>query len=409
MAKINKNYKKLVAGYLFPEIAKRTRDFKEKNPDADVMRLGIGDTTEPLPMTTVAGMVNYSLRLAQRDTYKGYGDEQGEQELRTALIHHYSKRGIVNLDSSEIFISDGAKPDVANIQSIFGLENIVAVQDPAYPVYVDTNVIAGRTGEFLVSGKYNGLIYMPCTAGNNFVPAAPKEKADLIYLCFPNNPTGAVATKEQLKEFVDIARKEKSVIIFDAAYAPFIQDKDIPKSIYEIEGAKECAIEINSFSKIAGFTGVRLGWTVVPKDLVCEDSAQGELHKMWNRRQCTFFNGASNIAQSGGLAALTDGGQRECQELARYYMHNADLISKSLTSLGLRTYGGTNAPYVWMQTPDKMKSWDFFDKLLNEAHVVCTPGSGFGPCGEGYVRFSSFGHRENIEKAIDSMSKNLKL
>jgi len=407
MATINKNYDKLAAGYLFPEIAKRTNAFLQKNPGTEVMRLGIGNTTEPLTHTIIRGLQIGVEKLASVDTYSGYGDEQGDKRLRKALADRYEKMG-VKLEPEEIFVSDGAKPDSANIQSIFSEDSVVAVQDPAYPVYVDSNVIAGRTKSF-VNGKYEGLVYMPCTADKGFFPDLPSERVDLIYLCSPNNPTGAVATKEQLKMFIDYARLTQAVIIFDAAYSAYISDPTLPKSIFEVEGAKECAIEINSFSKDAGFTGVRLGWTVVPKTILTAGEDASKLNSLWNRRQTTMFNGASNIVQEGGLASLTEGGRRECQSLVSYYMENARTIKEGLEKLGLKVYGGTNAPYIWMKTPNGTKSWEFFDKLLNEAHVVCTPGSGFGPSGEGYVRFSAFGHRENVEKAVKSMQDNLRL
>ena len=409
MAKINSNYDRLVAGYLFPEIARRTKAFLEANPGIKIMRLGIGDTTKPITPSILKGL-NYGVeRLGHVETYRGYGDEQGDIRLKASLVKYYSNIG-VNIYSSEIFISDGAKPDCANIQSIFSLENVVAIQDPAYPVYVDTNVIAGRTGQFnKEEGQYEGLVYMPCTEENNFFPDVPSRQIDLIYLCSPNNPTGAVATREQLKNFIDYARGIKAIIIFDAAYSFFILNHDLPKSIYEIDGAKECSIEINSFSKIAGFTGVRLGWTFVPKDIICENSDLGKINTIWNRRQCTFFNGASNIAQEGGLAALTEEGQEECKELVDYYMENARIIREGLKSIWLVVYGGENAPYIWMKTPNNMRSWEFFDKLLNETHVVGTPGIGFGARGEGYFRLSAFGHRENIKEAIESIKNNLRL
>ena len=409
MAKINLNYRKLSAGYLFQEIGRRTKEFTENNPGIKVMKLGIGNTTEPITPTTLEGLHFGVEKLGKIETYTGYGDEQGDKRLREALVKFYEKKGIV-LDLTEIFISDGAKPDTANIQSIFGLENIVAVQDPSYPVYVDTNVIAGRTNEFNENkNQYDGIVYMPCNEENNFFPEIPDKKVDLIYLCFPNNPTGAVATKEQLKKFVDYARENKTIIIFDAAYSAFISDSNLPKSIYEIDGAKECSIEINSFSKIAGFTGIRLGWTIVPKDLITENSRPEELNFMWNRRQTTFFNGASNIAQEGGLAALTEQGQKECKILADYYITNAKIIKQGLEAIGLKVFGGDNAPYLWVQTPNKMDSWEFFDKLLKETCVVGTPGSGFGPSGQGYFRLSAFGHKKDIENAVESIKNNLKL
>jgi LL-diaminopimelate aminotransferase len=407
MATTNPNYDKLQAGYLFPEIAKRTRAFIAANPGAAVMRLGIGDTTEPLTPSVIAGLHRGVDKLADVKSYTGYGAEQGNADLRGALAKRYAGMG-VQLDDDEVFVSDGAKPDSANIQSIFGPDNVVAVQDPAYPVYVDSNVIAGRTGLWK-DGRFEGLVYMPCNESNGFFPGVPKGKVDLIYICSPNNPTGAVATKAQLKAFVDYAREHKAVIIFDSAYAAYISDPALPRSIFEIEGAKECAVELSSFSKEAGFTGVRLGWTVVPKSVACENAEPGKIHRLWNRRQTTMFNGASNIVQEGGVAVLSEAGQKESAEMVAYYMNNARTIKAGLERLGITVFGGVNAPYVWMKCPNNMKSWDFFDKLLTEAHVVGTPGAGFGPSGEGYFRLSSFGHAEDIAKAMASIEKNLKI
>jgi LL-diaminopimelate aminotransferase len=407
MARINPNYGKLEAGYLFPEIGRRVRVFQEKNPSARVMRLGIGNTTEPLTPTVINGLRRGVDLLADVATYTGYGDEQGEMALRESLARRYARYG-ASLEPDEVFVSDGAKPDSANIQSIFGVDNAVAVQDPAYPVYVDTNVIAGRTGKWK-DARYEGLVYMPCTEENGFFPDLPRGKVDLIYICSPNNPTGSVATKAQLKAFVDYAIARRAVIIFDAAYAAFISNPDLPRTIYEVEGARRCAIEINSLSKEAGFTGVRLGWAVVPKALECEDGKPGVLNRLWFRRQTTMFNGASNIAQRGALAVLSPEGQKECQGLVGYYMNNARVIREGLESVGLRCFGGVNAPYVWMKTPNGLSSWECFDKMLEEAHVVGTPGSGFGPSGEGYFRLSAFGHAEDIERAVASIRENLRL
>jgi len=409
MATINPNYDKLAAGYLFPEVARRVGVFAEKHPGAKILRLGIGDTTEPLTPAVVAGLHAGVDRLASRESYTGYGDYEGDPPMREALARIYAQRG-VELGLDEIFVSDGAKPDSGNIQSIFAADNVVAVQDPAYPVYVDTNVIAGRAGRFdPVTQQYDRIVYMPCTAQNGFFPELPTQHVDIVYLCSPNNPTGAVATKEQLSGFVRYAREHRAVVIFDAAYSAFIRDDALPRSIYEVEGAKQCAIEINSFSKIAGFTGVRLGWAVVPQALEIEDGGAGKLNQLWRRRQSTFFNGASNVVQAGGMAALSEQGLAECQGLIDYYMRNAAIIRTALEELGLDVYGGDNAPYVWMKAPNGMKSWDFFDKLLTEAHVVGTPGAGFGPSGEGYFRLSSFGHRESIEQAVVSIRENLRL
>ena len=409
MAKINANYRKLRAGYLFPEIGRRVSLFQQENPGIKIHRLGIGNTTEPLTPAVTAGLQEGVGRLAKADTYTGYGDEQGDKDLRLALARFYGNRGI-SLAPEEIFISDGAKSDAGNIQAIFSADSRIAVQDPAYPVYVDTNVIAGRSGPYNPdSGNYSGFVYMVCDCENNFIPEPPREVVDLIYLCNPNNPTGAAATRTELQEFVDYAREHRAVIVFDAAYAEFISDPGLPRSIYEVEGAKECAIEINSFSKLAGFTGVRLGFSVVPEALVVADSEPGEVHKLWLRRQTTFFNGASNIAQRGGLAVLSPEGLKESEELVGYYMENARIIGEGIESLGLAFYGGVNAPYLWVKTPGDMSSWDFFEKMLQEAQVVGTPGSGFGPSGEGYIRLSAFGHRSDIEEAVQSLQNSLRL
>lgn len=407
MATINKNYDKLQGAYMFGEVAKRMKDFLEKNPGVEIFRLGIGDTTQPLTPTVIKGLKEKVKKLSKKKTYTGYGHPQGDASLRQALVEFYKERN-VSLALDEIFISDGAKSDSGNIASIFGLENVVAIADPVYPVYLDSNVIAGRTGEFK-NGKYEGIIYMPCSEENGFVPGLPKAKADMIYICSPNNPTGSVATHKQLKAFVDYALKNKSVIIFDACYAQYISDESLPKSIYEIEGAKKCAIEINSFSKWSGFTGVRLGWTVVPMDLMVEDTPKGKLNNLWNRRQSTIFNGASNISQAGALAVLSSVGRKESKKLIAYYMDNAKKIKRSLASLGFKVFGGENAPYIWLKAPNNLTSWEFFDKLLREAHVVVTPGSLFGKEGEGYVRLSTFTDKRDVKKAMESIKRNLKI
>lgn len=405
MAKINPNYQKLSAGYLFPEIARRTNQFLSENEGVQVMRLGIGDTTEPIVPSVIDGLHRGVDSLGNAESYTGYGPAEGITQLREAIADFYNEQG-ANIDASEVFISDGAKSDSANIQGIFSDDCVVAVQDPAYPVYVDSNVIAGRTGLTGENG-YDGLVYMPCTEENGFFPELPKGKVDLIYLCSPNNPTGAVASKEQLKSFIDYARENKAVILFDSAYASFITDSHLPKSIYEIEGAHECAIELNSFSKTAGFTGVRLAWTIVPKACLAEDATEGVLHSLWTRRQNTFFNGASNIVQSGGLSVLGQEGRAQTERQVAFYLENASIINAGLLAKGITTYGGGNAPYVWLKTPNNLTSWEFFDKLLNECHVVGTPGSGFGPAGEGFFRLSAFGHRENVEAAVSSIKENL--
>jgi len=414
MAKVNSNYGKLADSYLFAEIAKRAATFTRDNPNATIYKLGIGDTTEAITPHVLEGLRRGVEKLGDVRTYSGYGNEQGNKALREAIAVFYTQRGVC-LDSSEIFVSDGAKTDSANIQSIFSQDSVVAVQDPAYPVYVDSNVASGRTGEFNKErGQYDDLVYMPCNSENDFVPQIPsnlsgKKFPDLIYLCSPNNPTGAVMSRKSLEEFVGAARENKSIIIFDAAYSRYIKDQNMPQSIYEIAGAKECAIEINSFSKIAGFTGVRLGWAVVPKQAVTEDSEAGTLNRMWNRRQTTFFNGASNIAQDGGLEAFSPKGKEECSGLVNCYMNNAKMIRQGLELLNIKVFGGDNAPYLWMQNPNGIGSWEFFDKMLRETHVVTTPGVGFGPSGQGFTRLSSFGHRQDIEKAVTSIVHNLKI
>lgn len=405
MATVNPNYSKLPTSYLFSEIARRVNAYKEENPGVEVFNLGIGNTTEPLSPTVLKGLHQAVDNLGDPATYSGYGDEQGQAPLRQAMADYYGKQG-VSLTPDEIFISDGAKPDTANIQSIFGADSVVAVQDPVYPVYVDSAVIGGRTGEY-ADGRFEGMVYMPCIDENGFVPQVPTERADIIYLCSPNNPTGAVMTHNQLAEFVDYARKNKAVIIFDAAYSVFVSDPSLPRSIYEIPGAKECAIEISSFSKWAGFTGVRLGWTIVPNELVVQGSEPKQVQALWRRRQTTMFNGASNIVQAGGLAVLSEQGQKECAEIVAGYMENAKLIKEGFDKLGFETFGGSNAPYIWVKAPKGVDSWSFFEQLLREAHIVCTPGAGFGTCGEGYVRFSAFGHHDNAVKAVASIS-NLK-
>lgn len=397
MAKINQNYNKLPKTYLFSEIARRAKAFVEKNPGVELLKLGIGNTTLPLTETVIKGLLEGVKKLADAKTYTGYGDEQGNTSLREAVADWYRERGI-NLDPSEIFISDGAKPDSANITSIFANNSIIAITDPVYPVYQDANIIAGKK-----------VVLMACTEENGFIPEVPKEKVDVIFLCSPNNPTGAVATKQQLKAFVDYALKNKAVIVFDAAYSEYISERKYPGSIFEIPGAKRCAIELQSLSKMAGFTGVRLGWTALPKDLVIEGTNKGEVNALWNRRQTTMFNGASNIVQEGGIAVLSKKGQAESKKLIRYYMDNAKLIKEGVDSLGLKSFGGDNSPYIWVKAPQGLSSWEFFDKLLTECYVISTPGTGFGSKGEGYVRLSAFGMRENIEKAVKSLKKNLQL
>jgi LL-diaminopimelate aminotransferase len=411
MATINNNYLKLKAGYLFPEIARRVNVFAEANPDAKIIRLGIGDVTEPLPEACRQAMVESVKDMGDRDTFKGYGPEQGYAWLREKIAaDDFQARGC-EVDASEIFISDGSKCDTGNILDIFGSDNTIAVTDPVYPVYVDTNVMAGHTGDANEKGEYAGLVYLPITAENNFTASLPTEKVDLIYLCFPNNPTGATATKEHLKAWVDYAKSNNSIIFFDAAYEAFITDPSLPHSIYEIEGARDCAIEFRSFSKNAGFTGTRCAFTVVPKTLTAKaaDGSDVELWKLWNRRQSTKFNGVSYIVQRGAEAVYSPEGKAQIKELISFYLDNAKIIREQLMAAGLAVYGGVNAPYVWVKTPDNLSSWDFFDKLLQNSHVVGTPGSGFGSAGEGYFRISAFNSRENVEEAMKRITEKFKV
>ncbi len=407
MIKINENFLKLQAGYLFPEIGRRVSEFAKANPDASIIKLGIGDVTEPLVPAVVQAMHKAVDEMASKEGFHGYGPEKGYEFLRKLVVENDYKPHGVDIDADEIFMSDGSKCDTGNIQEIFGIDNKIAVTDPVYPVYVDTNVMAGRTGQGIDGGRYEGIVYMPCTAENNFVPELPREKVDLIYLCYPNNPTGAVATKEELKKWVDYARENKALILFDAAYEGFIQDQSIPHSIYEIEGAKDVAIEFRSFSKTAGFTGVRCGLTVVPKSLKAykSDGSSVDVNPIWNRRHSTKFNGVSYITQVGASAVYSPEGKKQIQEVIDLYMGNAKIIRKSLGSFGYDVYGGQNAPYVWLKTKDGMGSWEFFDLLLNKAHVVGTPGAGFGAAGEGYFRLSAFNNLENVNEAMDRISK----
>jgi len=411
MAQINESYLKLKSGYLFPEIARRVSAFAEANAKADIIRLGIGDVTEALVPEVVKAFHQGVDDLSRNTTFHGYGPEQGYDWLAERIIDKaYAPLG-VELKSSEIFISDGSKCDSANILDIFDISNKVAICDPVYPVYNDTNVMVGRTGEADEKGYYRGITYLPCTAENNFSPSFPEEPVDLIYLCYPNNPTGTVASRAELQGWVDYARETGAIILFDAAYEAFITEEDIPHSIYEIPGARECAIEFRSFSKTAGFTGVRCGLTVIPHELTAQ-KANGEavpLNQLWNRRQCTKFNGVSYPVQKAAAAVYTDEGWAQVKKVIAFYLENAKLIRKGLEDVGISCYGGVNAPYIWLKTPDSISSWDFFDKLLNECHVVGTPGSGFGPSGEGYFRLSAFGSRENVEEAIRRITAHLQI
>ncbi|MFN9372049.1 MAG: LL-diaminopimelate aminotransferase [Planctomycetaceae bacterium] len=407
MARINEHYRKLKAGYLFPEIGRRVAKFCAENPTAKVIRLGIGDVTEALPPAIIQAFRQGVDELAERKSFRGYGPEQGYDFLREAIQKNdFASRG-VQVDADEIFVSDGSKCDTGNILEIFGSDNKVAIVDPVYPVYVDTNVMAGRTGPSDDQGRYAGLVYIPATAANNFVPELPKERVDLIYLCYPNNPTGMVATKDELARWVDYARKNDSIILFDAAYEAFITDPKIPHSIYEIDGARDVAIEFRSFSKTAGFTGVRCAFTVVPKTVMATTDG-GEripLHGLWNRRHTTKFNGVSYPVQRAAEAVYSAEGKPQVKALVDFYLTNARLIREGLQASGITVYGGENAPYVWVKTPGNESSWDFFDRLLKTAHLVGTPGSGFGASGEGYFRLSAFNSRENVEEAVRRFRK----
>ena len=407
MARINENYLKLQAGYLFPEIGRRVRAYCEANPDANVIKMGIGDVTQPLIPAIVDAMHKGVDEMAAADTFKGYGPEQGYDFLREAIAKNdFQDRGI-DVSADEIFVSDGSKCDSGNILDIFGSDNKIAVLDPVYPVYVDTNVMAGHTGPADENGRYEGLVYMPVTAESNFEPELPSEKVDLIYLCYPNNPTGVVASKEMLTKWVQYAKANGSIILYDAAYEAFISESDVPRSIFEIEGARDCAIEFRSFSKTAGFTGVRCALTIIPKGLMgtSSDGSEQSIHALWNRRHCTKFNGVSFPVQRAAAAIYTDEGKKQIKDLIAFYMNNAKLLREGLTEAGFEIYGGVNAPYVWMKTPDGISSWDFFDKLLSESHIVGTPGSGFGAAGEGYFRLSAFNSLENTQEAIARIKK----
>ena len=405
--KINENYLLLKSSYIFAEIAHRVEKYQNEHPDADVIRMGIGDVTRPLPKAVVDEFKHAVDEMGRPETFRGYGPEQGYGFLIEEIIKNdYAPRGI-QLGTDEVFISDGAKCDTGNIQEIFGLDNVIAVTDPVYPVYVETNIMAGRGGPMGEDGKYQGLVYLPCTEENELVPALPEEDVDLIYLCFPNNPTGTALTKEQLAKWVNYARKNNAIILFDAAYEAYIREDNIPHSIYEIEGAKEVAIEFRSFSKNAGFTGTRCAYTVVPKEVMGYD-ADGNPHSLnplWNRRQTTKFNGVSYPIQVAAKAVYSPEGQKEIKESIDYYMQNAEIIRESLTNIGLKIYGGVNSPYIWVKTPNGMDSWEFFDLLLDEAHVVGTPGVGFGPSGEGYFRLTAFNTLENTKEAMSRISK----
>ncbi|GGG10063.1 LL-diaminopimelate aminotransferase [Paenibacillus abyssi] len=408
MANINHNFLELQGSYLFSEIAKRRTKFIQENPDAQIISLGIGDVTRGLPEAVTKAMHEAVDELAQASSFRGYGPEQGYDFLIQAIIEgDYKSRGI-DIQSNEVFVSDGSKCDVGNIQEIFSQDSIVAVQDPVYPVYVDTNVMAGRSGKFNKElNRYENISYLPSSAENQFKPSLPDRKVDLIYLCYPNNPTGMTLTKEELKKWVDYAKENNCIILYDSAYEAYIQEENVPHSIYEIEGAKEVAIEFRSFSKTAGFTGVRCAYTIVPRELKGLDAAGNEIliNDLWNRRHTTKFNGVSYVTQRGAAAIYSPEGKAQIAELVDYYMTNAAIIRDGLKSLGLEVFGGVNAPYIWLKTPNGLNSWAFFDKLLSEAHIVGTPGVGFGQSGQGYFRLTAFGSRENTEKAVERIRK----
>lgn len=402
MAKINQNFNKLPGSYLFTKIAKNVAQYQAKNPDAVLIKMGIGDVTRPLVPAVIESMHKAVDEMGTFEGFHGYGPEQGYDFLRSLIVENDYKSHGVNLDIDEVFVSDGAKSDCGNIVDLFDVDNVVAVCDPVYPVYVDTNAMSGRAGDFGADGKWTKLYYMPCLEENGFLPQIPDKKVDMIYLCFPNNPTGMTANKTELKKWVDYARANGSVILFDSAYEAFISDMDVPHSIYEIEGAKEVAIEFRSFSKTAGFTGTRCAYTVVPKELVVEGTS---LNAMWLRRQCSKFNGVPYVVQKAAAAVYSEKGKEEVKETIAYYKKNAEVIYNGLKEAGFTVYGGVNSPYVWMKTPDNKGSWEFFDFLLDKANVVTTPGEGFGPSGEGFIRLTAFNTYENTVEAVNRIKK----
>ncbi len=408
MIKINENFLELQESYLFSTVAKKVAEYTKKNPEKEVIKLGIGDVTKPIVPACIEAMHKAVDEIGTKEGFRGYGPEQGYDFLRKAIVENdYKARGI-DIEEDEIFISDGAKCDCGNIVDIFSKDNKVAITDPVYPVYLDTNVMSGRSGKYNEkTGTYENIVYLPVTAENDFKPELPKEKVDMIYLCFPNNPTGTVLDKKELKKWIDYAKENKSIILYDAAYEAFIEEENIPHSIYEVEGAKEVAIEFKSYSKTAGFTGVRCAYTVVPKELkgYTKEKEEISLNKLWNRRTCTKFNGVSYIVQRAAEAIYTEEGKKQIKENIKYYKENAKIIKIGLEEAGFEVYGAVNSPYVWLKVPEGMNSWEFFDKLLEEVNVVGTPGSGFGPHGEGYFRLTAFGTKENTEKAIERIKK----
>ena len=407
MAQINENFIKIPATYLFSEIAKRVTNHKEANPEAPIIRMGIGDVSLPLPDAAVDAMVKAAEEQRSTATFRGYGPEQGYAFLREAIVANDFTANGIDIEADEIFVSDGAKSDTGNIGDIFDVNNRVAITDPSYPVYVDTNAMGGRAGEPTASGEWTNLVYLSCNAENNFVPALPTEKVDLVYLCYPNNPTGTTLTKEQLTVWVEYAKANKVILLFDAAYEAFITEENVPHSIYEIEGAKDVAIEFRSFSKTAGFTGTRCGYTVVPKQLMgySENGEAVAINKLWNRRQCTKFNGTSYVVQRAAEATYSPEGKKQVKALIAIYTENARIIRQGLTDAGYTIFGGVNAPYVWAKAPEGMTSWEYFDYLLKEKNIVTTPGAGFGASGEGYVRFSAFGSKEATIEAMGRLKK----
>lgn len=412
MAHLNDNFLKLSANYLFSEVSKKAQDFREKHPGVELISMGIGDVTLPLSPSVIKALHDATDEMAKAETFRGYGPEHGYMFLREKIVNMWMKPRGVEIDPDEIFIGDGAKSDIGNIGDIFGEDTKMALSDPVYPVYIDAAVMFGRSGNMGKDGKWDGIVYMPCLPENKFMPQFPKEHVDVISLCYPNNPTGTTLTKEQMKAWVDYARENESVILFDAAYEGFVRDAETPRSIYEVEGAKEVAIEFHTFSKTAGFTGMRCGYTIVPKALKVRNG-KGELvslNGLWNRRQTTKFNGTAYIIQRAAEATLTEQGLKECYEMIDYYMRNAGMLKEAIEAKGLEAYGGVNAPYIWVKTPGGKTSWEFFDQVLEETNIICTPGVGFGPSGEGFVRFTAFGTHENTLKAIERIKRwNLQL
>ena len=408
MAFINDNFLKLPGSYLFSEIARRVEAFKASHPGVKLIRLGIGDVTRPLPPACIEAMHKAVDEMASADTFRGYGPEQGYEFLRRAIVEN-DYAGL-DIDASEVFVSDGAKSDTGNVGDILSQANTIGVTDPIYPVYIDSNVMGGRAGTLAADGHWSDVCYLPCTADNGFAPQIPDRRLDVVYLCYPNNPMGTTLTRSQLAEWVDYALANDTLLLFDAAYEAFITEPDVPHSIYEIEGARRCAVEFRSYSKTAGFTGVRCGFTVVPKDLTVKaaDGSRVALNAVWNRRQCTKFNGTSYITQRAAEAIYTPEGKAQVRATIDYYLRNASTMLSGLRAVGLEAYGGVNSPYIWLKTPAGVTSWEFFDKLLNEANVVGTPGAGFGPAGEGYLRLTAFGTYEDCLEAMDRIAKNIK-